>query len=113
MKKFVLMMHEDPHAYDGLSPQEVQAVLDRYFAWRDRLQQDGHFVAGYKLERPGCALRARDEAAVVVDGPLAEAKEVIGGLLILRARSMEHAAELARLGPAFERGWIEIREIDG
>jgi hypothetical protein len=67
----------------------------------------------------GALLRAADGEVHVIDGPFTEAKEVIGGYAIVRARSKQEAIEYARLllqahvdvlGPSY-RGQVQVRPI--
>lgn len=111
MPKYVLLLHESDQAYAGLSPQEIQSIIQRYIDWTDRLQREGCFVRGDKLESQGRSVCSRD-GRLVTDRLLAESKEVVGGVLIVEAESYEHAASLTEGSPHFERGWIEIRQVD-
>jgi len=47
----------------------------------------------------------------VLDGPFAEAKEMIGGFFLLKCESRERATEIARLCPAAGWATIEVREL--
>jgi hypothetical protein len=112
MPQFVFLLHEPPDAYRDLGPEEIQTILERYFAWKDRLVRGGHFVTSYKLTPDGRELRLDRQSRGVTDRMLGEAKEVVGGIAIVRADSFEEAVELARGSPHFERGWIEVRRVD-
>jgi hypothetical protein len=88
-------------------------VIQRYVAWRERVQQSGHPVNGHKLrDGDGRVMSGKVGAAKVIDGPYAESREVIGGLFILEAASYDEAVALARDCPHLEFGTIEIREIE-
>ncbi|HMG34402.1 MAG TPA: YciI family protein [Blastocatellia bacterium] len=54
-------------------------------------------------------LRWKNGKVRVVDGPLAETKEVIGGILLLEAKDMDHAIELISKHPGVKMGPFEIR----
>jgi hypothetical protein len=48
----------------------------------------------------------------VTDGPFAEAKDVVGGYTLVEARDLEHAVELSKGCPIFEReGAVEVRPV--
>ncbi len=113
MPKYMLLLHESPTDFDGLSPEEIQQIIQKYSDWRRRLEQEGRFVSGQKLRRGGRVLR-RDAAGgtSVTDGPYGEAKEVLGGAFVIQADSYEQAAELAQGGPHLGRGAVEVREIE-
>ena len=67
----------------------------------------------------GALVRVADGKVTIVDGPFAEAKELVGGYAILRADSKEEAIEMGRgfmqlhadvLGPSFT-GELEVRQM--
>jgi hypothetical protein len=109
--KFVLLLRESPQAFTGLSPEEIQAIIQRYIDWVARLQREGRFVSGEKLAPDGRAVRLA-AGRVLTDRLFAESKEVVGGLIVLEADSYEHAVALTEGSPHFERGWIEIRQVE-
>jgi hypothetical protein len=54
----------------------------------------------------------RSPNKVITDGPFAEGKEVVGGYFIVRAESLNQAAEIAKDCPIFESGGsVEVRSI--
>ncbi len=52
-------------------------------------------------------------ASGVSDGPFVEAKEIIGGFMIVSAESLEHAAAIAKEMPVGPGARIEVREMAG
>ncbi|GAP65670.1 hypothetical protein MBSD_n0960 [Mizugakiibacter sediminis] len=91
------------------SPQEIQAAIDAFYAWYERLLAEGKFKPGHRLAREG----KRVSRQGIVDGPFAEAKEVIGGYWFIVARSLEEAAELAARNPCMACGLsYEVRPVD-
>lgn len=111
MPRFVLLLHESPFAYKDLSPDEIQAIIQRYIDWMNGLQREGRYVSGEKL-CPERVVVQREGDAPSTDGPYMESKEVLGGLMIIEADSFEHAVALTSGSPHFERGWIEVRRVD-
>src|SRR4051812_49759652 len=96
MKKFYLLLHEDPAVFAGVSPAEMQAIIGRYSEWRNGLAAQGSVVGGHKLEDgTGRVLRS----GTVHDGPFTEGKEVIGGLFIIQAAGFDEAVAIARTCP--------------
>jgi len=77
----------------------------------DRLRADGHFAAGEALQPPNSAktLRLKKGRVMVTDGPFAETKEQIGGIVVLEARDLDHAVQLISLHPGLKLGPWEIR----
>jgi hypothetical protein len=92
------------------SPEQVQQNLHQWTAWFKDLAAKGHLVdRGQPLERSG---KVVNSAKVVIDGPFAEAKDVIGGYTLIKAKDVAEAAELAKGCPFLERGGgVEVRPI--
>jgi hypothetical protein len=92
------------------SPQELQQQMQKWAAWIQQLRQEGHFKAGEPLEAGGKVVRGRKKA--VTDGPYAEAKDLVGGFLLVEARNLDEATELSRGCPGLDvEGTVEIRPI--
>ena len=113
MAQFMLLLHDTTDDLADLSPEDMQGILARYGAWRDKVAADGHLVGGHKLTDEGGRHVSRQGGAVrVVDGPYSEVKEIIGGLFIIEAASYDEAVEISRSCPHLDNGWIEVRQID-
>jgi hypothetical protein len=113
MAQFMLILHETPHSRDGLSPTEIQALIEKYGAWTGKLAAAGKLVGGQKLKEEGgkAVTRAGDRLSIV-DGPYAETKEVVGGYFIVKADNYDEAVKLASDSPHLPFGRVEIREVD-
>lgn len=91
------------------SPEEVQAAIDRFYAWYERLIAEGKFKRGRRLAT-GTKLVSRSG---VIDGPFTEAKEIIGGYWFIVAGSLEEAAAIAAANPCLACGLsYEVRPIE-
>lgn len=112
MKQFIMLLHDAGSFPADISPDQIQAIIQRYVAWRQKIQKDGRKVEGHKLtDGEGRVMRGATGHAKVTDGPYAEAREVIGGLFIVEAGSYEEVVELSRDCPHLDFGTIEIREV--
>jgi hypothetical protein len=112
MKKFIMLLHDAGFPAD-ISPDQIQAIIQRYVKWRQTIQQNGRKVEGHKLtDGQGKVMRGGTGSTKVTDGPYAEAREVIGGLFIVEADSYEEVVELSKDCPHLDFGSIEIREVD-
>lgn len=109
--KFICLGYIEPGKFEGMAEAERNAAVDACFAYDDVLRKNGHFAGGDGLMPPGTArtLRPRNGKAIVTDGPYAETKEQLGGILILEARDMDHAVELMTRHPGVQMGPFEIR----
>jgi hypothetical protein len=86
-------------------------MVDECFTYDDVLRKNGHFAGGEALQGPDSAatLRWKNGSVLVTDGPYAETKEQIGGILILEASDLKHAIELMSKHPGVKAGPFEIR----
>lgn len=111
MQTYYLILRENPQAFEGISPSEMQAVVQRYVKWRE---DNSKFVTGgQKLtDGQGRVVRRKDSALSVSDGPYMEAKEVLGGFFVLEALSYDAAQAIAATCPHIEFGSIEIRQME-
>lgn len=109
--KFVCLGYIAPDKFESFSESERNAMVDECFTYDDLLRKGGHFAGGEALQGPQTAatLWWRDGAVSVVDGPYAETKEQLGGILILEARDLAHAIELMAKHPGVKAGPFEIR----
>jgi len=92
-------------------PQRAQDNMQRWIAWMHDLQAKGHLKdGGQPLERTGKVVRGA--AREVTDGPYVEAKDMILGFLVVEARDLEQAAEIAGGCPiALGGGSVEVRPV--
>ena len=111
--KFICLGYIEPNKFETLSEAERNAMVDECLNYDDELRRNGHFAGGEALQGPQTAatLRWRNGRATVTDGPYAETKEQIGGILILEARDLNHAIELMSKHPGVKAGPFEIRPV--
>ncbi len=111
--RFACLGYLDESWWETLSEREQQAFMDECFAYDEVLERTGHWGGGEALGSPGDAVtvRPRDGKATVTDGPFAETKEVLGGILLLEADDMSQAKELMAKHPGVRAGCFEIRPI--
>jgi hypothetical protein len=109
--KYICLGYIEEGKWESLTDDERNAMIDECFTYDDTLRSGGHFVGGEALQGPSNAttLRYRDGKVVVTDGPYAETKEQLGGILILEARDLNHAIQLMSKHPGVKTGPFEIR----
>lgn len=114
MANFLLLLHEAPADFSGVSAEEIQGIIAEYSAWRDDLIARNLFVGGQKLkDEGGRNLTANKGNVQVVDGPYSEAKEVLGGFFMIEADDYDGAVAISKECPHLKYGGrIELREID-
>ena len=96
--------------YKGLSPQQMQQVIDQWMNWFNGLKENGAATAGNPLEPEGRIVSGKNRA--VSDGPFAEAKETIGGYFLLKVATMDEAVAIAKQCPGLPYGIrVEVRPV--
>src|SRR5947209_17136334 len=91
-----------------LSPAQLQENMQKWGAWMQALTKTGNFKSGEPLEETGKTVRGTRKS--ITDGPYAETKDLVGGFLLVTARDLDHATELAKGCPIFEHdGSVEVR----
>ena len=109
--KYICLGYIEPSKFETMSESERHATLDECFTYDDALRKNGHFAGGEALQSPRTAttLRWRNGKISITDGPYAETKEQLGGILILEARDLDHAIQLMSKYPGVKLGPFEIR----
>lgn len=112
--KFVCMGFIEESKYEALPEAEGQRMMEECFAYDDELRRGGHFLGGEALQsaRNAITLRMKNGSVDVTDGPYAETKEMLGGILLLEARDLNHAIALMSQHPGVKVGPFEIRPAD-
>jgi hypothetical protein len=109
MPRFLMVLRDGEWNPETMSPQEIQSVMTRYRAWLNRVKGEGQKLR----DNEGRVLRRNGSGAVsVTDGPYAEAREVLGGFLVVEADDYDAAVKLCDDSPHFEFGTIEIRQLE-
>jgi hypothetical protein len=109
--KFVCLGYFDDKKWEAMSETEQKTFIEECFAYDDVLRKGGHIAGGEALEPPrnSTTLRLKEGKAIATDGPYAETKEQVGGILILEAKDRKHAIELISKHPGLRNGPFEIR----
>jgi hypothetical protein len=110
--KYICFGYYDKAKFDAMTEAERNAMFDTCFDYDDHLRANGNWGGGEALQGPETALTlsSKNGKVITTDGPYAETKEQLGGLLILEARDMNHAVQLIGRHPALTFGNIfEIR----
>ncbi len=110
MRDFMMLFHSEPNPDFNPTPEQIQLEVK---AWQDWI---GGIEAQGKLKNPGDALgfegKTMHADGSVTDGPYAEAKEIVGGFIVVSADSIEEATELAKGCPGLTNGGkVEVRDI--
>lgn len=113
MPQYLLALYDDPTQWSKVSPEDMQAIIEKYTSWTNELRRSRRLVVSEKLVDDGGRLLRKSGTDVrVMDGPFTETKEVLGGFYVIEAESYEDAIAQARACPHLEYGPIEVRQID-
>lgn len=113
--RFLCLLHFDQAEMNALDAAELAQMDREAEAYDARLMASGHYVTALALAAPQSAVlvRSRDGVVSSTDGPFAETKEHIGGLMIIEAADMAEARALVEADPMTRYATIEIRpEMD-
>jgi hypothetical protein len=107
--RYLLLIHSEA-GWNELSLEEQNARRERYGAFA-RSTPAGVILKADELAPTATAttVRVRDGETLVTDGPYAETKEQLGGILVLEARDLDHAVELMSRHPGVKNGPFEVR----
>ena len=112
--KYLCLGYYDKGKFDAMTETERNAMFDKCFDYDDHLRANGHWAGGEALQPPETALTLywKNGKVATTDGPYAETKEQLGGILVLEARDMNQAVQLMAQHPALKYGTIfEIRPV--
>jgi len=109
--KYICLGYIEPNKFETMSERERNAMVDECFTYDDVLRKNGHFAGGEALQSAHTAttLRWKSGKVSVTDGPYAETKEQLGGILVLEAKDLNHAIQLMSKHPGVKAGPFEIR----
>jgi hypothetical protein len=109
--KFVCLGYIAENKWESMSDNDRNAMMDECFTYDDELRGNGHFAGGEALQasRGAVTLRWQNGKVLVTDGPYAETKEQLGGILVLEADDLDHAIQLMSQHPGVKAGPFEIR----
>lgn len=110
---YMLVIIEPPGQRQSRTPAQAREAWDRMTGFAADLQESGTLAMAESLRIDGQMARVqrRDGRARIVDGPFAEAKEIIGGIFLLTCPTREEALAIAARCPAAEWATVEVRAI--
>ena len=110
-RRYLVLFRSQPTGRQpGPSPEQMQQMFAAYNAWKEKFKNDIPDM-GDKLKSDGRLVTASG----VADGPFVEAKEVVGGYMIVSAENYDGAVDVVRACPAVNApgALLEIREMSG
>ncbi|MEO9893578.1 YciI family protein [Aurantibacter sp.] len=110
MKDFMMIFIGADYQELGLSPEQLQERMGKWFGWNEKMAAQGIVKAGDALVPTVKRVIGKDRT--VSDGPFADSKELIGGYYIVTAENADAVVEIAQDYPDYDLGGtVEIREV--
>jgi hypothetical protein len=108
-KSNYLLLFRSPQDEPDPSPQEMEVIFGKWMAWMKSMKAKGLYVGGDRLNDAGKVIHGSS----VTDGPFAEAKESVGGYILIAADSLEQATAIGKGCPGLEYGTrVEVRPVE-
>jgi len=110
---YMLLIQEPVGQRDTRSEPEGRALYERMLRFGDALREEGVLLGAQSLAPLSSAARVRVDGgkARILDGPFAEAKEMIGGFFHVNVATRDEALALAARCPAAEWATVEVRAL--
>jgi hypothetical protein len=111
--KYLLMIYNNPATYGAWSEDQRDELFATVDVIMKELTESGELIGGQGLADASTAktVRVRNGVPATTDGPFAEAKEQLGGYLIVECETEERAVEIAASWPDAKYFAIEVRAI--
>jgi hypothetical protein len=111
--RYVCLIYADEGQFSTMSQDEIDTLLDETAASNEELRASGHLVLGEALEHVHAAMtvRVRDGKLSATAGPYAETVEQLGGFVLIEARDLNEAVQIAGRIPSARIGTIEVRPV--
>jgi hypothetical protein len=113
LMKYLCLVYGEEKVLDALSKGDMELLVDESLAYDDVLRKSGHYLVSEALQSVATAktVRIRNRETLVTDGPFAETKEQLLGFILIEARDLDDAVQLAARIPLASTGSIEIRPV--
>ncbi len=114
--KYLCLGYHDEQVWQALPAAERESLVDESLAYEGLLRRNGHCLDATALEGGSAAatLRFKSGKLTITDGPYAETKEQLGGVMLLEAKDLNHAIQLMSQVPCMRVGGsLEIRPVNG
>ena len=110
MKEFMMIFVGADYQELGLSPEDLQGRMGKWWAWSAKMKEAGIIRGGNALHSAGKRITGADR--IVSDGPFVESKELVGGYYVVAAENVDEVVKIAQDYPDYDLGGVvEIREV--
>jgi hypothetical protein len=111
--KYLCLVYFEGNMLDGLSESEKLKLDKDSMDYNEELKRSGHYIVAQALEsvQSAVTVKMRNGKISTTDGPFAETKEQLGGFILIEARDLNDAIQVASKIPLAKLGSIEVRPI--
>src|SRR5688500_18615378 len=98
---------------EQMTEADAAVHYEEYREYLEDIKASGHYVSCNRLLPPAAAItvRNRNGKALTTDGPFVETKEQLGGYIVIEAKDMNDAIQVASRIPGARLGCVEVRPI--
>jgi hypothetical protein len=111
--KYLCLVYFEGKIWDEMSQKEADTLTQESLAYDEELLKRGHLLAAEALDSiyTATTVRVRNGKVSTTDGPFSETKEVLGGFVLINARDLDEALQIASRIPLARWGSIEVRPV--
>ena len=112
--KYACLCYEEESKLSAMPKSEWDALVQEVYAYNEELTAKGQLISSQALQpvKNATTVRVRNGRTITTDGPFAETKEQLGGILILEATDLNHAIQLMSKHPGVRGGSFEVRPTE-
>ena len=109
--KYACLVYAEEKTFDAMTPDEGVKLTDSSIDYDSMLRERRQLIYAQALQPTTAAvtIRVRSGKASMTDGPFAETKEHLAGFMLIEARDMNEAIDIAAKAPMAAVGSIEVR----
>ncbi|MCW3090084.1 MAG: hypothetical protein JWP81_1153 [Ferruginibacter sp.] len=109
MKEYMMIFRNEKMEGEMPSAEQMQMVMQQWQSWITAIANQGKYSGTNRLLPEGKTIKPNN---IVTDGPYMEAKEMVGGYLVVKANSLADALEMAQTCPNLVYGGnVEVRAV--
>ena len=111
--QYICLVYVEERSFDEMSERQGKQLTNDCIDWNDDLKGRGHLIMDASLQPVTAAttIRVRNSRVSMTDGPFMETKEHLGGFVLIEARDLNEAIQIAGTSPMARIGSIEVRPV--
>lgn len=111
--RYVCLIYNEEKKLAAMSEGEREVLVGEVLAYREDLRQKGYFLTALDLQdvQTATAVRVRNGRVSTTEGPASDAKEQLRGFVLIDARDLNEAIQVASKMPEARVGSIEVRPV--